>query len=192
MAVMKLIVGLGNPGGEYVGTRHNAGFEVVDRLAERLAAQVKKKKFGGLLGESIYGDDRLLLFKPQRYMNLSGGPVATVVGFYKLSIEDDVLVVTDDMALEPGVIRLRAQGSSGGHNGLKDITAEFGAERFARLRVGIGPSNGRNDKDFVLSRPSAGDRELISQAVERAVEAIFCWVADGVDLAMSRFNTPND
>ena len=123
MAEVKIIVGLGNCGREYDGTRHNAGFEVVDLLAERLGVEVKKKKFGGIIGEGFFDEGKVLLLKPQQYMNRSGQVVATVAGFYKVNNED-IIVVTDDMALEPGRIRLRAKGSAGGHNGLQDIISK--------------------------------------------------------------------
>ncbi|MBN1125796.1 MAG: aminoacyl-tRNA hydrolase [Sedimentisphaerales bacterium] len=186
MTETKLIVGLGNPGAEYVGTRHNAGFETIDRLAERLGVDVKKKKFGGLFGETIYEDRKLLLLKPQQYMNCSGQIVATAMGFFKLSM-DALLVITDDMALPPGRIRLRAQGSAGGHNGLADIIGCLNRD-FARLRIGIGTAGTSVTRDYVLSRPGSDDREQIDDAISRAVLAVLCWAAEGMDRAMNLFN----
>jgi len=187
---LKLVVGLGNPGRAYAGTRHNIGFEVVDRVAAALETPVKKKKFGGLVGEAVYGGRKVLLVKPQEYMNCSGQVVATVAGFYRLA-SSDVLVVTDDMALEPGRIRLRAQGSSGGHNGLADIIAKLGTERFARLRIGIGAAD-RVARDYVLSRPSSEQRARLDAAVGRAAEAVLCWLREGIDAAMNRYNVRVD
>ena len=155
-----MIVGLGNPGKEYERTRHNVGFDVVDAFARQYGIEVKKKKFGGLVGDGMIGDTRVLVVKPQKYMNLSGQVVATAVGFYRLSI-DNIIVVTDDMALEPGRIRLRAKGSAGGHNGLSDIKNKLGSQDYARLRVGIGRSEYIIARDYVLGRPTSDEKELI-------------------------------
>ena len=191
MTDAKLLVGLGNPGRAYRGTRHNVGFETVERLGEQLQVKIEKKKFGGLLGQGAYRGQRLLLIKPQQYMNCSGQVVATAVGFYKLPVEN-VLVITDDMALEPGRIRLRAQGSSGGHNGLADIIEKLGTDRFARLRIGVGAVAGTVARDYVLSRPSADDRARLEDATHRAAEAALCWLVEGVETAMNRYNVkPN-
>ena len=133
---MKLIAGLGNPGTEYVGTRHNVGFSVViDAAAVALGASVKRKKFNALTGEAMCGDEKLLFLKPQQYMNRSGHAIATAAGFYQLA-PTDILVVTDDMALPTGQLRIRPHGSAGGHNGLKDIIAVLGTQQFARLASG--------------------------------------------------------
>ena len=187
MAEVRMIVGLGNPGAGYAGTRHNVGFDVVDSLARRLGIESWKKKFGGLFGQGELDGIGLVLIKPQRYMNRSGQVVATATGFYKQGLEN-IVVVTDDLALEPGRMRLRTKGSSGGHNGLKDIIARLGTEDFARLRVGIGQSDREASEDYVLTRPSAEDRELIGQAVEKGVQALICWIKEGADEAMNRFN----
>jgi len=186
-----MVVGLGNPGAKYVGTRHNAGFDVVDGLARQLGVNVKKRKFGGFFCRCDLDEKALILLKPQRYMNRSGHVVATAVGFYKMSLED-VIVVTDDMALEPGSIRIRANGSSGGHNGLGDIIARLGSNEVARVRVGIGKSAEQDAVDYVLSRPCAEDRRLIAEAVERAQQAVICWVREGVEAAMNKFNVRNE
>ena len=190
-ASMKLIAGLGNPGSKYDDTRHNVGFRVVDALAERFGEKVRRKKFNALTEEVHAEDTKLLLMKPQDYMNRSGHAVATAAGFYKLS-PADVLVVTDDMALDVGRLRIRAKGSAGGHNGLKDIIARFGSDDFARLRVGIGDSGRMDAADYVLSRFSAEERAIVDNAVQTAVDAICCWLRDGVDIAMTRYNAKND
>ncbi len=187
MAEVRMIVGLGNPGAEYVGTRHNAGFEVVDSLARKLCIEGWKKKFGALFAQGEVDGIGLMLIKPQGYMNRSGQAAATATGFYKLGLEK-IVVVTDDLALEPGRIRFRVKGSSGGHNGLKDIIGKLGSEEFARLRVGIGQNDREAAESYVLKKPSAEERELICLAVEKAVQALLCWIKDGADEAMNRFN----
>ena len=190
-ASMKLIVGLGNPENKYDDTRHNVGFRVVDALAERFGEKVRRKKFNALTEEVHAEDTKLLLMKPQDYMNRSGHAVATAAGFYKLG-PADVLVVTDDMALNVGRLRIRAKGSAGGHNGLKDIIARFGSDDFARLRVGIGDSGRMDAADYVLSRFSAEERAIVDNAVQTAVDAICCWLRDGVDIVMTRYNAKNE
>ena len=186
-ASMKLIVGLGNPDRKYDDTRHNVGFRVVDALAERFGATVRRKKFNALAEEVFAEDTKLLLLKPQKYMNRSGHAVATAAGFYKID-PANILVVTDDMALDVGRLRLRAKGSAGGHNGLKDIIARLGSDDFPRLRVGIGNSGRMDAAAFVLSRFSADEQATIDRAIQTAIDAICCWLCDGVDLAMTRYN----
>ena len=191
MADMKVIVGLGNPGTNYNGTRHNVGFEIIDKLASRLGTEVRKKKYGGLVGETFFDETKLMLVKPQSYMNRSGQAVATIKGFFQVPIEN-FIVITDDMAIEPGMIRIKTKGSAGGHNGLKDIIAKLGTIEFPRLRVGIGQSGRANDADFVLSRPSAEDKELIEKAMDNAVKATLCWMTEGPDMAMNKYNEKNN
>jgi PTH1 family peptidyl-tRNA hydrolase len=187
MADVRMIVGLGNPGIEYNGTRHNVGFEVIDLLGEKFGADVRKKKFGGLFGECVFGDTKVLLLKPQQYMNRSGQVVATAAGFYKLDLEN-IIVVTDDMALAPGRIRIRQKGSSGGHNGLGDIIEKLGSIEFARLRIGIGSSGRIPSRDYVLGRPRGEDREQVERAVKRSCEAVVCWIRNGLNETMNTFN----
>jgi len=187
MADLKMIVGLGNPGKEYFNTRHNIGFEVVDSLASELAVKVSRRKFGGRFGAGEYLDKKLILLKPWQYMNCSGNAVATATGFYRLSLSD-LLVVSDDMALPPGTIRLRPKGSAGGHNGLADIIEKLGSEEFNRLRVGIGRSDTEDDISYVLGRPSRQERKLLDEAIEHAKAAVFYWADKGIDAAMNEFN----
>jgi peptidyl-tRNA hydrolase, PTH1 family len=187
---IRLIAGLGNPDKEYQGTRHNIGFEVVELLAEKLGVEVKKGKFGAALGQTIFEDKKLILLKPLTYMNNSGQVIATVAGFYKLTAEQ-ILVITDDMALEPGLIRIRAAGSAGGHNGLADIVEKLGTENFSRLRVGIGEKGQIEGRDYVLSRPSQDQRELLDKAVAEAAEASVFWVGHDDDATMTKFNKKN-
>jgi PTH1 family peptidyl-tRNA hydrolase len=185
-----MVVGLGNPGKEYIGTRHNVGFAVTDALAETLNIKVKRRKFGARFGESELDDDKLILLKPVQFMNRSGQVVATAVGFYKLPIEN-LLVVTDDMALDVGRIRLRAKGSAGGHNGLNDIIQKLGTEEFARLRVGIGSAGQQDAYDYVLSRFDEQQAPLIEAAVARARDAVLCWLKQGIETAMNEYNKAN-
>ena len=193
MSDIRMVVGLGNPGDKYVNTRHNTGFMVIDAIAKTLNIDVKKRKFGARLGVGEFSDKKLILLKPWEYMNKSGQAVATAVGFYKLAITD-IIVVTDDLALEPGRIRLRFKGSAGGHNGLTDIINKLGTNGFSRCRVGIGTEDGfRQDQvDYVLGKPSAKQKVLIDEAVEKARDAILCWVESNIDTAMNKFNSSGE
>ena len=189
-----MVVGLGNPGDEYVNTRHNIGFEVIDAIAKTLDIEVKQGKFGARFGTGEFSDKKLILLKPWNYMNRSGQAVATAAGFYKLSL-DDLIVVTDDLALDPGRIRLRSKGSAGGHNGLADIIQKLGSNEFARCRVGIGTTGGeirQNQVDYVLGRPTESQRPLIAEAIVKAKDAVLCWIESNIDKAMNRFNTNNE
>ena len=188
MADMKMVVGLGNPGRKYVDTRHNTGFKVIDSLAKTLRIKTKTKKFGACMGAGKLADKKLILLKPWQFVNRSGQAVATAVGFYKIAL-DDLLVVIDDMYLKPGRIRLRVKGSAGGHNGLADIIEKLGTSRFGRLRVGIGRSKEQTDIDFVLGRPSQTEMPMINDAIEKAQDAVLCWVEYGIEQAMCRFNS---
>ncbi len=185
---VKMVVGLGNPGREYADTRHNIGFRVVDSLAQKLKIDVKKRKFAARFGWGESGDKKLILLKPWQFMNRSGSAVAKAMAFYKLSV-GVLLVVSDDMALAVGAIRLRAKGSAGGHNGLADVIEKLGTDQFGRLRVGIGKSDRVDDVDYVLSRPSEKERLLLDKATERAQEAVLCWVEHGIETAMNEFNS---
>ncbi len=191
MAEIKMVVGLGNPGDEYVDTRHNAGFRVIDLLSCALKIDVRKKKFGACFGQGEFADKKLILLKPWRFMNRSGQVVATAVGFYKLQL-DDLLVVTDDMALPPGRIRIRAEGSAGGHNGLADVIEKLGTESIGRLRVGIGQSGEESAEDYVLDKPTEQEKPLLDEAIERAQEAVLCWVEYGIEAAMNKFNNGSE
>lgn len=187
MSEIRMVAGLGNPGPEYSGTRHNIGFEVIDALADSLGTEVRQKKFSALFGQTLFGDIKLLLLKPGLYMNRSGQVLATAAGFFKLE-PAQVLVVMDDMALEPGRLRIRAQGSAGGHNGLADIIQKLGTDRVPRLRVGIGKSPYPDSKDYVLGRFDAEQRRVMDETVPRAVEAVRCWLQKGTQAAMNRYN----
>jgi len=187
MGDMKMVVGLGNPGDRYVDTRHNMGFMLIDSLAEALKIDVKKSKFGARFGSGEFADKKLILLKPWQFMNRSGQAVATAAGFYRLNV-DDLLVVSDDLDLEPGRIRVRAKGSAGGHNGLVDIAQKLGTNEFARCRVGIGRSDRQESVSYVLDRPAKDQKPLLAAAVERARDAVFCWIECGIETAMNEFN----
>jgi len=184
----KIVVGLGNPGDKYADTRHNVGFKVIDTLAEVLKTDVRKKKFGARVGFGEFADKKLILFKPWQYINRSGQAVATVMGFYKVGL-NDLLVVLDDMALEPGRIRIRTKGSAGGHNGLADIIEKLGTESFSRLRIGIGQSGKEDAVDFVLDKPAKTERLALDEAIERSRKAVLCWVEQGIEATMNQFNS---
>jgi len=189
---VKMVVGLGNPGDEYVDTRHNAGFRVIDSVAKMLGIDVKDRKFGACLGHGEFAGKKLILLKPMRYMNCSGQVVATAVGFYKLVL-GDLLVISDDMAIEPGRIRIRARGSAGGHNGLADVIEKLGTEDVNRLRIGIGQcgssaTGSEAAEDYVLDKPLEVERPLLDEAISRAREAVLCWVEQGIEAAMNNFN----
>ena len=187
MGDVKMVVGLGNPGDRYLETRHNIGFMVIDSLADALKIEVRKRKFGARFGSGEFADKKLILLKPWQFMNRSGQAVATAAGFYKLEV-GDLLVVSDDLDLEPGTIRLRAKGSAGGHNGLADIAQKLGTNEFARCRVGIGRSDRQEAVSYVLERPTKGQKPLLDSAVERARDAVFCWIECGIETAMNKFN----
>lgn len=185
---MKLVVGLGNPGGKYEATRHNIGFEVVDHLAQRHAADPSKQKFEGELQECLIGGERTLVLKPHTFMNLSGRSVRQAIDFYKIELED-VLLVCDDFHLDLGVIRLRARGTDGGQKGLADTIRQLGTNEFARLRVGIGPVPDRwNAADFVLGKFSKTEQKKLESELIRLCDAVDTWVSQGMAAAMNQFN----
>jgi PTH1 family peptidyl-tRNA hydrolase len=186
---VKMVVGLGNPGKEYVDTRHNIGFRVIDSLAEALKIDVRKKRFSAYLGSGEFADKKLILLKPMRFMNCSGQVVATATGFYKLVLSN-LLVVTDDMALPPGRIRVRMKGSAGGHNGLADVIEKLGTENISRLRIGIGQSDEEMAYAYVLGKPTKSERPLLDETITKARDAVLCWVEYGIKATMNEFNPP--
>jgi peptidyl-tRNA hydrolase, PTH1 family len=186
---MKLVVGLGNPGTKYRGTRHNIGFDVVDRLAQAGPDVRFSRQFDGLLGEIEIDFRRVLLLKPETFMNLSGRAVGQAVRFYKLPLED-VLVICDDLSLPVGKLRLRPGGSDGGHKGLRDIASHLGTDQFSRLRIGIGEHGDVDAVDYVLTRFRSAELPIIEDASILATQAVAVWVTQGIDAAMNRFNGP--
>ena len=183
---MKLIVGLGNPTKKYEHTRHNIGFEVVDLFSELAQIDIDKESFKGLLGRGKVFDEDIILLKPQTFMNLSGESVQEVAHFFKIDVKD-ILIIYDDMALEPGRIRLRSSGSSGGHNGMQNIIDHMGTSDIKRIRVGIGEPQ-YDSIDFVLSKPTKEERVLIDEAIKDAVEAIKIYLKENFDIAMTKCN----
>ena len=187
---MKLIVGLGNPGPEYAGTRHNVGFDVIDRLAARFApGATPRSRFSGLAVEADVGGERCMLLKPMTYMNLSGRPVQEATHFFKLEPSSDLLVIVDDLALPCGSIRLRPDGSSGGHNGLADIGLKLGSNYWARLRIGIDPPGRVRQSDYVLGKFSPDQQAPVEASLAEAARAAEAWATKGLAEAMNRFNT---
>lgn len=185
---MKLVVGLGNPGPEYRRTRHNVGFDVIEELSRRHASTSPQRRFDGEVVEFFFGAEKILLLAPLTYMNLSGRSVGGAVEFFKLPTEN-VLIVCDDLNLEPGRLRLRAEGSAGGQNGLKDIFRRLGTEAVPRLRVGIGRPPGRmSATDYVLGKFTEREREVFDDAVSRAADGIELWARDGITAAMNVVN----
>jgi PTH1 family peptidyl-tRNA hydrolase len=185
----KLVVGLGNPGSKYAGTRHNVGFEVIDRLAAGGSGARFSPKFDGQTAEIEIDYRPVLLLKPETFMNLSGRSVRQAVQFYKLDLAD-VLVVCDDLNLPLGKLRLRPGGSDGGQKGLRDIIAQLGTDQVPRLRIGIGEPGPMDAIDYVLSRFRPAERPVLDEALITATQAVAVWVTQGLAAAMNRFNGP--
>ena len=183
---MKLIVGLGNPGKKYEHTRHNMGFDVIDLFSKLAQIDIDKESFKGLVGRGKVFDEDVFLLKPQTFMNLSGESVQEIVSYFKIDL-DDIIIVYDDMDLEPGRIRLRPGGSSGGHNGMKNIIEHLGSENIKRIRVGIGKPT-YDTIDYVLSKPSKEERVLIDEAIVEASNALKDILKTNFDKAMSKYN----
>lgn len=188
---MKIIIGLGNPGPKYAGTRHNVGFDVVDYLAAGKTASAFREKFEAFVAELKEGDETVLLMKPLTFMNLSGRALRAAVDFYKLPVEQ-VLVVCDDFNLPLGKLRVRAKGSHGGQNGLRNIQDQLGTDAYARLRIGVGQPAAGDAVDHVLSKFKPGERAAVEEAVATAAQACLVWVRDGLEASMNRFNGGDD
>ena len=185
---MRLIAGLGNPGSEYVHTRHNIGFEVVENLAGAHDIQMNKTKFNALYGKGVIEGEEVLLVKPLTYMNLSGEAIAPIMNYFKIDL-DDLLVIYDDLDLAVGKLRLRLKGSSGGHNGMKSIIQHVGSSDFKRMRVGIGRPPGRQPViDYVLKRFSKEEDPLIEEVIGKAIEACATWCREPFDKIMNKYN----
>lgn len=182
---MKLIIGLGNPGRKYEGTRHNVGFDVVDRLAQQLDTSVSKKECQALTGTAMYHGEKILLAKPQTYMNKSGDAVWALISYYEDRVED-FLIIHDDMDLPVGALRLKQKGRSGGHNGLKSIIQHLNSEEFDRLKIGIGRQE--NVVSHVLSAFSREDRKCLEGVLDHAADACLYWLDNGITATMNRYN----
>lgn len=186
---MRLIIGLGNPGQKYVNTRHNVGFQVLDNLGAKLDIEIDKAKFKSKCGEGFYRGEKIVLLKPQTFMNLSGEAILDALQWYKLK-PAELLVIYDDIALPVGRLRIRAKGSAGGHNGMKSILFQVQSEDFPRIRIGIGkPADTRmNQADFVLGKFDADEIPLMEKALQGAAEAVLKVLEQGVDLTMNEVN----
>ena len=185
---MFIIAGLGNPTLQYEGTRHNAGFDVIDTLAGKYNISVDGRKNRALIGKGIIEGKKVILAKPQTYMNLSGESIRSVMDYYKTE-PSEFIVIYDDISLEPGQIRIRKKGSAGGHNGIKNIIAHLGTQEFPRIRIGVGEKPARMDlADYVLGHFSKEEKERMEQAFKDGAAAAVAMMNDGVDTAMNRFN----
>jgi len=190
---VKLIVGLGNPGAKYERTRHNVGFMAVDALLDQLGTSIRQEsRFKALVGEGRIGSHRIVLAKPTTYMNLSGEAVVALLNWYKLT-PADLVIIYDDFAIPLGSLRVRPDGSAGGHNGIRSIIAMTGTNVFPRIRVGIGPLPPRlKSVDFVLGRFHSTEDATLARAIERATSACTCLVEQGIDVTMQQFNVRGD
>ena len=185
---MYIIAGLGNPGKEYENTRHNIGFDVIDRLAEEENIAVMESKHKALIGKGYVAGQKVILAKPQTFMNLSGESVRAAADFYKVDPEH-IIIVYDDISLDVGQLRIRKKGSAGGHNGIKNIIAHLGTQEFPRIKVGVGDKPKKMDlADYVLSRFSKEDRAVMEDAFREAAGAVEMMIIQGADAAMNQFN----
>lgn len=187
--IMFIIVGLGNPSKEYEGTRHNAGFEVIDRIADKYNISVDAKKHRALIGKGIVGGQKVILAKPQTFMNLSGESVRSLLDYYKVDEEQELIVIYDDISLDNGQIRIRAKGSAGGHNGIKNIIAHLGGQVFPRVKVGVGEKPPKYDlADYVLGHFSKEEQELMDEGYDHAVHAVEMILEGDISAAMNEYN----
>ena len=186
---MFIIVGLGNPTAEYAGTRHNVGFDVIDQIADKYNISVTERKHRAFCGKGIMGGQKVIRVKPQTYMNLSGESVRSVLDFYKVDVETELLVIFDDISLDVGQLRIRKKGSAGGHNGIKNIIQHLGTNVFHRIKVGVGEKpKGYDLADYVLGHFSKGEREQMEEGYKKAVNAVELMLQGEVDAAMNEFN----
>ncbi len=185
---MYIIVGLGNPTSRYAGTRHNVGFEVIDRLAKKYGIDVNTKKHKAMIGKGVIGTQKVLLVKPQTFMNLSGESVREIIDYYKAK-ESDLIIIYDDISLAVGQLRIRAKGSAGGHNGIKSIIQHTGTQEFWRIKVGVGEKPAHRDlADYVLGRFQGEEKEIMEEAFLDAADAAVVMMQDGIEAAMNQFN----
>ncbi len=186
---MYIIAGLGNPGKKYENTRHNVGFDCIDALADKYNIKVTESKGKALVGSGVIQGQKVLLVKPQTFMNLSGMSVRELINFYKIDIEEEFLVIYDDISLPPGEIRIRTKGSAGGHNGIKNIIEQTATQVFPRIKIGVGEKPANWDlADYVLSRPDKDDAAHMKEGIAQAVEAVAMMIEGNTDQAMNRFN----
>ena len=186
---MFIIVGLGNPGREYAHTRHNVGFDTIDVLADKYHIDVDTKKHKALIGKGFIEGQKVILVKPQTYMNLSGESVREVLDYYKVDETSELIVIYDDISLNPGQLRIRLKGSAGGHNGIKNIIAQLGTQEFTRIKIGVGEKPAKMDlADYVLGRFSKEEQPVIRESADRAREAVCEMITHDVASAMNKFN----
>lgn len=186
---MYIIVGLGNPGKEYQNTRHNIGFDVIDEIAERNNIAMGEKKHKAIIGKGFVAGQRVMLVKPQTFMNLSGESVRDAIDFYKVDEKTELIVISDDISLDVGQIRIRKKGSAGGHNGLKNIILHLGHDEFQRVKMGVGEKpKGYDLADYVLGHFSKEEREIMDESAGRAAKAIEVMLTEGADAAMNLYN----
>ena len=186
---MFIIAGLGNPTLQYRGTRHNVGFDVIDTLADKYNIAVETRKSRALIGKGIIAGQKVLLVKPQTYMNLSGESIGELVSYYKVDEEQELLVMYDDVSLDVGQLRIRRKGSAGGHNGIKDIIRHLGTDVFPRIKIGVGEKpKGYDLADYVLGHFSREEREMMEEGYQKAAEAVEMILAGELDEAMNVFN----
>ncbi len=186
---MYIIAGLGNPDKQYEGTRHNVGFDVIDRIADKYNISVDGRKHRAFIGKGIIGGQKVILAKPQTYMNLSGESILSLVDYYKIDEEQELIVIYDDISLDVGQLRIRAKGSAGGHNGIKNIIACLGTQVFPRIKVGVGEKpKGYDLADYVLGHFSKAEKELMNEGYDNAVRAVEMIISGRMDEAMNKFN----
>lgn len=187
---MYIIVGLGNPGKEYVNTRHNIGFDVIDALAKEGSINVIEKKHKAIIGKGVIDGVKVVLVKPMTYMNLSGESVREVIDFYKVDEEEELIVISDDISLDVGNVRVRKKGSAGGHNGLKNIILHLGHDKFHRIKMGVGEKpKGYDLADYVLGHFTQDERKVLDESCKSACEAIKMMLHGDADGAMNKFNS---
>ncbi|MCD7826600.1 MAG: aminoacyl-tRNA hydrolase [Clostridiaceae bacterium] len=186
---MYIIVGLGNPEKKYDGTRHNIGFSAITALADANRISVDTRKHKALIGKGVIAGQKVILAQPLTYMNLSGESIRELADYYKIDITNELIVIYDDINLAPGKLRIRAKGSAGGHNGIKNIIAQLGGQEFARIRIGVGEKpSGWDLVDYVLGRFPKEEEPAVREALDKAVQACEVILSDGIDAAMNRFN----
>lgn len=186
---MYIIAGLGNPTLQYEGTRHNVGFDVIDTLAEKYNISVDARKSRAFIGKGMIEGQKVILVKPQTYMNLSGESIRGLVDYYKIDVEHELLVIYDDISLDVGQLRIRKKGSAGGHNGIKNIIANLGTQNFPRIKVGVGEKPKKyNLADYVLSHFSKAERELMEEGYQKAVKAVEMLLDGEMEAAMNEYN----
>ena len=186
---MYIIAGLGNPDRQYRNTRHNIGFDVIDLIADQNNITIGERKHKALIGKGFVGGQKVVLIKPQTYMNLSGESIREVIDFYKIDERSELIVISDDISLEVGQIRIRKKGSAGGHNGLKNIILHLGHDEFQRIKMGVGQKpEGYDLADYVLGHFSKEEREIMDESAKYAAEAVTVMMTEGADAAMNRYN----